>query len=98
MSLERTVRVIASADIHFRQFDDEGILLDLAKGEYYSLNAVGTRMWKALVAGRSPDEIGSELAPDYSVDSETLVRDCIDLVTELVARRFVELTRPQERA
>jgi hypothetical protein len=89
VSVARGVRVTVSADIHFRQFDDEGILLDLANGEYYSLNAVATRMWNALAEGKSPEEVARDLAPDYAIDSEVLVQDCIDLVAALVARRFV---------
>jgi hypothetical protein len=88
------VRVTVSADIHFRQFDDEGILLDLAKGEYYALNAVGTRMWRALAGGSSPEEIAHALAADYAVEFDVLLEDCVKLVSELVARGFVRLATP----
>jgi hypothetical protein len=94
MKLERQTRLTMSAEVHFRQFDDEAILLDLASGEYYALNAVGSRMWLALASGRSPEEIASELGPDYSVDAEIIVRDCIELATDLLAKGFAQIRLP----
>jgi hypothetical protein len=79
-------RAAKAADVHYRQFDDELLLLDLAAGHYFALNAVGARMWHALVAGKSPEQVATELAGDYGVDLDVLTRDCVTLADDLLAR------------
>jgi hypothetical protein len=91
MTVGRESRLIAVAEVHFRQFDDEGIVLDLAKGEYYALNAVGARVWQGLASGRSLEEIAVAIAPDYLVDERVLLADCVTLATELVERGFMRV-------
>jgi hypothetical protein len=91
MIVRRESRLTAVAEVHFRQFDDEGIVLDLANGEYYALNAVGTHVWQGLAAGKSLEEIAVAIAPTYLVDEEVLLRDCVTLAQELVERGFMQL-------
>jgi hypothetical protein len=82
----------AADDVHYRQFDDELVLLDLTGGHYFALNAVGARMWHSLVAGKSPAEVAGELTRDYEVELEQLTRDCVALADELVERGLLKRT------
>jgi hypothetical protein len=90
MSIGRSGRVVPSATLHHRQFDDEILLLDLGAGFYYSLNAVGARMYQELISGKSPSEIAASLAPDYGLDAESLVTDCVALADDLLRHRLVK--------
>jgi hypothetical protein len=87
-------RVTVADGVHCRTFNDELMLLDLESGQYFSLNAVGTRMWSGLVEGRSPSEIAAALAGDYAVDSQVLLRDCISLADDLLERKLLRLKTP----
>ena len=80
--------------VHARQFDDELLLLDLERGQYFALNVVGTRIWQALVAGSTPAEVAALLAVDYDAAQDTLLCDCIALADELVACGLLEARRP----
>jgi hypothetical protein len=79
-------RTVPGEHVHFRKFDDELLLLDLEGGHYFALNAVGARMWLSFAAGKSPAEVVGELAPDYDVDPDILLRDCVRLADDLVER------------
>ena len=94
MSGSDDVRVVVPEQVHFRRFDDEVLVLDLNRGEYYALNAVGSRMWQALAEGRSPAEIAAALAPEYEVDAAVLLRDCVSLVDELCTRGLLRRREP----
>jgi hypothetical protein len=74
---------------HARRFDEEVIVLDLAGGDYYGLNAVGAAIWEGLVAGRTPAQVARELTESHDVDYETALRDCLALIDELCARRLL---------
>ena len=94
MTLRATDRFTATENVHFVQFDEEMILLDLAQGEYFSLNDVGSRMWTALVAGRAPEEIARALTSDYDAEPDVLLRDCLAIAAELVRRGLLRVSQP----
>jgi hypothetical protein len=93
MSIGRSGQVTASDVVHYRQFDDELLVLDLGTGSYFALNPVGTKMWNALVSGKSPAEVAADLASDYEADSEVLLRDCIALADDLIDRGLLKRTQ-----
>jgi|HubBroStandDraft_6_1064221.scaffolds.fasta_scaffold1398183_2 Coenzyme PQQ synthesis protein D (PqqD) len=87
-------RVTVPEHVRSRQFDDEIVILDLAEGEYFALNGVGARMWQALAAGSTPDQVAEALISQYEVQREALVADCLRLVDELVERGLIRLVEP----
>jgi hypothetical protein len=92
--VSKDARLAVAENVHYRQFDDEIILLDLSRGEYFALNPVASRMWGHLVAGQSPGEIADLLQDEYDVGHQTLVDDCVALATQLVERGLLSPVRP----
>ncbi len=82
-------RVVAAEHVRCRQFDDELVIVDLAGGEYFALDAIGMRMWSELISGKTPAEVAAALASEYSADEEQIARDCAALVDELLQRRLL---------
>jgi hypothetical protein len=85
-SIGREGRVSAAPNVHCRRFDDELVMVDLEGGEYFSLDGVGARMWDLLRAGKTPDEVGAELAAEYDADKDKIVCDCTTLADDLLER------------
>ena len=50
-------RITVPDHVRFRHIDDELVIVDLAGGEYFALNAIGAKMWQALAAGSTPSQI-----------------------------------------
>src|SRR5215472_9769630 len=84
--LQGDLRVAVADHVRFRQFEDELVLIDLAGGEYYSLNAVGTKIWQAARDGRTPTEIVTSLAQEYDVGHDEMLSDCLQLLEQLIKR------------
>jgi hypothetical protein len=84
-------RVTIPDDVVFREIDGESVLLDLASGEYYGLNEVGTRIWSLFVAGAGPAQVLSGLRREYEADEAVLRRDLLELLGELQARGLVRI-------
>jgi hypothetical protein len=82
----RDESLVQAADVHARRFDDEIVVLDLAGGDYYALDAVGARIWEQLVGGSTPAEIARVLTLEFEVELERAVEDCVILAGELIAR------------
>jgi hypothetical protein len=79
------------SDVHARQFQDDLVVLDLAAGEYFSLDALGARVWGELSRGRSLGQVVDALAGDYDVEVSRLRADLVGFAEELVRRGLLEV-------
>lgn len=75
-----------SDEVVFRDLAGEAVLLDLASGTYFGLNAVGTRIWHLIADHGSTDGIIEALLAEYEVE-ETLLRKEVDaLIQQLIEK------------
>ena len=86
-------RFEASPDVRARQLDDEMVLLDLAAGQYYSLNRAGTEVWHAVVRGASLAEVKDGVAGKWPVDEPERWRLIREVVGDLVGRGLLRAAR-----
>jgi hypothetical protein len=82
-------RWIIEPDVSVQPDGDAAFLLSLRTNQYYELNATGRRVWDLLVAGRTPDEIASDLSSAFAVDPRTARESVDDLLRALSAEGLV---------
>ena len=51
MTLDPELLLQVARDVHSRKFGEELVLLDLARGEYFSLDELGARIGRSLRQG-----------------------------------------------
>ena len=78
-------RVEIPDHVMVRQLGEECVMLDLASGTYFGLDAVGARVWQLLGEGRSVAEAGAAIAQEYEVERAQAEEDVGRLVKELAA-------------
>ena len=91
--LEPGTRATAAPNVRTRAFDDELVVLDLDAGEYYSLDAIGARLWEGLQRGLSISEIASAVAKEYDAPADRVLADLVSLAEELVRRHLITAGR-----
>ena len=69
----------------------EAAVLNLRDGVYYGLNPVATRVWHLLEEGKKVSEIRDLLVREFSVESDRLTRDVIELIEQLAKLGLVEI-------
>jgi hypothetical protein len=84
VKISPTSKLAPKPHVHARRFDDELIVLDLGKGEYFSLDDVGAAVWEGFARGQSLQEIAQGLAEQYQVPESTLLADTTELAGKLV--------------
>ena len=84
--LLRGERIVMAETAHSRQFDNELIVLDLGAGAYFALDEIGTRAWQGFAAGKSAEEIASDVAAEYDIEFERALQDILTFADELLAR------------
>lgn len=82
-------RFALSKDVVSRVISGEAVVLDLASQTYFGLNAVGTRVWEHLQAGRSVKEIRDALLKEFEVAPDALEKDVVALLNELTQKGLV---------
>lgn len=86
-----TVSVTAAADVLFRKFGEEAVLLHLKTERYFSLNDSALLMWELLIEGHSASEVAARVAAVYDVTPETVAEDLQALLARLRELELIEV-------
>lgn len=77
-------------DLAWRIIDEEVVILKIKTTTYYSLNPVGSHLWKMLgEKPRSRQELLDALLTEFDVDSETAGKDIDELLTDLTGEELL---------
>lgn len=86
-------RFAISPAVRARQVDDELILLDLRRGEYFSLNASGREVWAELTRGAELGAIQTTLSAHWNLPAPEALAFIEGLLRELLDRGLIERSR-----
>ena len=83
-------RVSIPAQGMARRVGDETVILDLASGTYFGLDAVGTRAWQAMAEGHTLQEACEAILSEFDAGAEEVRRDVLALAASLRERGLIE--------
>ena len=83
--------IVASRDQVSADLDGEAVILGFAKGVYYGLEGVGTRVWSLIQEPRTVDEVCSTLVEEYDVEPEKCGSDLVALFEKLAKEGLIEV-------
>ncbi len=66
---------LRSATVKWRVLDEEGVLVDLDRSTYFTLNSVGLFIWDRCNGEFSPEEIVEGIVEEFEIDAETARQD-----------------------
>lgn len=75
--LQRNIAIL------WRELDGEAVLLNPEAGSSYSLNRVGTSIWKMLDGKHTSDDIATAICQLYEVEHEQALQDVERLLADL---------------
>lgn len=86
------VRYEIDREISSRIIDGEVVILKIAETSYYSMNPVGTLVWKLLNEGpRSRGDLVAGVRGTYEVDADTAVADIDELLRDLLDQKLIRI-------
>jgi hypothetical protein len=89
-SLTRIARI--SDDAVFRELGDEAVVLNLATGTYFGLNAVALRVWQLIEEVGLLRDVRDAVVREFEVDPDTATRDLSNLIEQLSTRGLVDVS------
>lgn len=88
-TLDASVRLTPSPNVHFRPLGNDLVVLDFANGQYFALDEIGAEVWRQLAAGASLEEAALTISARYDVPSGTALTDIEAFASELLQRSLV---------
>lgn len=73
----------------WRELDGEAVLLDPGAGCSYSLNQVGTFIWKQLDGQHTSGDIATAICETYEVDYEQAIQDVEHILADFQSNDLV---------
>ncbi|WP_080054728.1 PqqD family protein [Spirosoma aerolatum] len=92
----QTNQYCISPAIVSEHFDDEVIIVNMSRGNYYSLRGSAALVWQGLEAGASQDILLSYLANAYSTD-EAVISEPINTFLEQLVNEALLTKGPQSQ-
>ncbi len=80
-----------SSQIISRTVDAEALIIHLTSGSYYSLNAVGTRVWESIDGTRTVEDIARIIQDEYDADFDVIETEVMALLADLVQEGLVQV-------
>ena len=85
MPIELDTKLSRNLDIlHASVGRDELVMMSIASGRYYAVNAVGARVWELLATARTIKELCAEICDEFDVDPATCQVALTNLANDLV--------------
>ena len=63
--------------------DEDKVMMDLEKGQYFALNSVGSRIWEEIQSPVKISEVVNTLLSEYDVDRETCEKSVMEFIEGL---------------
>lgn len=73
------------------EVDNSLVLMSIDKGNYYSLDAIGSDIWQRIDGQVAVADLCTALEQEYDADAETIRRDVLALLERLVAENLIEI-------
>lgn len=94
MAISFALRARVPDGVLVQELQGESVFLNLASERYFTLDEVGTRMWRLLTQSDSIQAAYDQLLAEYDVAAEQLRSDLGDLLDRLVQHGLIELHEP----
>ncbi len=89
MPLDDSTPILVLPDVVSRVVAGEAILVEMKSGQYYGLDAVGTRIWELIAEKRTVGAVVAAMLEEFDVEEGTLRADVESLLRELESRGLV---------
>jgi Coenzyme PQQ synthesis protein D (PqqD) len=80
---------VRTDELNWREIDDEVVILDSSRANYLAINGAGARLWPALLAGATLEQLADLLVEVYEIDRPRATADAQRFVTELCEQGLI---------
>ena len=94
--MEITQYLIKNDDVLFTSMGEDAVLLHVNRGDYYSLNKVGARLWILADGSKSIADLAGLITEEFEISQEEAEKDILELADQLVNEGLVKVAESPE--
>lgn len=91
-TITRQSRVLRLKDVISTEMNGEAVMMSIAQGSYYGLNAVGTRVWSLMQQTESIDDICRELETEFVVTPAVCEKEVLAFLLALAQNKLISVS------
>lgn len=76
--------------IEWKEIDEETIILNHKKNEFFILNKTGTFIWKKINGKNTEKKIAESLAEKYRINKKQALADTKEIIKKLLSKKLIE--------
>lgn len=83
--------LIKDDDVLFTSMGEDAVLLHVQRGDYYSLNKVGARLWMLADGTKSIEDLAKLITDEFEISQGQAVKDVAELAEQLANEDLVKV-------
>lgn len=92
MPVEPDATYTHTENITWRDVNDEVVVLDLKSGEYYTMNQTGQCIWRALMEGKTVDQVKDLVLERFQVEKDKALTDVEEFISGMMDKGLLYRT------
>lgn len=97
-NLELNMMLQRSPDLLVSSMDEEVVMMDISAGQYYGMNAVGSRIWALLETPQSIRTLCDQLLLEFEVEPKACENEVKDFLKQLFDKKVVQTVEQKPTA
>lgn len=89
MIQEKKIKQVSG--VLFNHVDDELVMMDVERGIYFGINAVGAAIWEKIQNPISIQEVINQLLEEFEVSEEVCIRETLAFLQEVEKHKVIEI-------
>lgn len=87
--IQKELYLIKDHEVLFTSMGEDAVLLHAQRGDYYSLNKVGARLWVLTDGCKTIEELAELITEEFDISKEQAESDIIELAEQLAKEGLV---------
>lgn len=89
--IEKEHYLVKDDDVLFTSMGEDAVLLHVQRGDYYSLNKVGARLWVLADGTRTVKDLARLITEEFDITQDAAENDIAELVEQLAKEELIKV-------
>lgn len=89
--IQRDSYLVKVDDVLFTSMGEDAVLLHVNRGDYYSLNKVGARLWVLADGSKNISDLAGLITEEFEISREVAEQDIMEMAEQLEREGLVQV-------
>ena len=90
--------LVKDREVLFTSMGEDAVLLHAQRGDYYSLNKVGARLWVLTDGSKTIEELAALITEEFDISKDQAEQDIVELAEQLEKEGLVKVVETPQNA